>query len=194
MNTPFQTETIEHCGITVQIEYFYDDTMRAPWKECDGHGVIREAYGKPDKKPGEVLISGGRGQYWIYDFQESTKIAKRDKWGVHNAPAGLTQNQITAMAVQRDFEYCKGWIQNAWHYAGVVCTVLDKHGEKIPNVEESCWGFETLDDYHETAGKEMAQALAESEHDRRLNQWRASLKECRARKYWASRDVETIGA
>ncbi len=196
MDQPFNTETIEHCGITVRIEYFYDHDMGRPWENAYWHGVIRSAYsyyGKPEKKPGEVLIPCGRGNYWVYDWQESTRIAKRDGWGVSNPPAGLTQKQITALAVKADFDYLRGWINDDWYYVGVVCTVLDSDGEET-DISDSCWGFETLNDYHETAGREMADALAESTHKARLHQWRAALKEARARKYWACRDVETVGA
>lgn len=196
MSTPFQTETIEHCGIAVLIEYFYDQDAGKPWENSDGHGVIRSAYsyyGKPEKKPGEVLIQGERGSYWIYDWQESTRIAKRDGWGVSNPPAGLTRKQITQLAVQKDFDFLRGWLDDDWHYVGAVCTVLDSDGEET-DISDSCWGFETLNDYHETAGREMAESLAESIHKARLHQWRAALKEARARKYWACRDVETVGA
>lgn len=196
MSEAFNTETIEHRGITVQIEYFYDQDAGKPWENCEGHGVMREAYSyydKPEKKPGEVLIQGERGNYWVYDIQETTKLAKRDGWGVSDAPAGLTKNQITALAVQKDLDFLRGWINDDWHYAGVVCTVLDSEGEETEDTE-SCWGFETFNDYHETAGKEMAEALAESVHRARLKQWRSALTEARARKYWASRDVVTVRA
>lgn len=196
MDQPFNTETIEHCGITVRIEYFYDHDMGRPWENADGHGVIRSAYsyyGKPEKKPGEVLIPCDRGNYWIYDWQESTRIAKRDGWGVSNPPAGLTQRQITALAVKADFDYLRGWINEDWHYVGVVCTVLDANGEDT-NDSDSCWGFESLDDYHETAGREMAESLAETVHQSKLENWRYALREARQRKYWACRDVCTVGA
>ncbi len=196
MDQPFNTETIEHRGVTVRIKYFYDHDAGCPWENSDGHGVIRSEYsyyGKPEKKPGEVLIQGERGSYHIYDWQESTRIAKRDGWGVSNPPAGLTQKQITALAVKADFDYLRGWINDNWYYVGVVCTVLDVDGEET-GIEDSCWGFETLNEYHETAGREMAESLAESTHKARLHQWRAALKEARARKYWASRGVGTVWA
>ena len=200
MSETFQTETIESHGITVRIEYFYDYDTGAPWIENDGHGVIRSVRSNDylryatSKKPGEVLFHAGRGRdTWIYDIQETTKIAKRDGWGVSNAPEGLTPKQITALAVHRDFEYCKGWINDDWHYAGIVCTVLDSEGEET-DIVDSCWGFETLNDYHEAAAHDMAQNLAESTHTARLTAWREALKEARARKYWACRDIQTVGA
>ena len=196
MSTPFNTETIEHYGIAVKIEYFYDSDRGRPWENCDGHGAMRSAYsyyGKPDKRPGEVLIDCGRGHYWIYDWQESTRIAKRDGWGIANPPAGLTKKQVTQLAVQQDFDFLRGWLNDEWQYVGIICTVLDSDGEETEKTD-SCWGFETLNDYHETAGKEMAETLAESVHKSKLDNWRAALHEARNWKYWASRDVVTIGA
>lgn len=197
MNEAFNTETIEHKGVTVLIEYFYDSDRGAPWKEEDGHGVIRDTrayYGWPDKKPGEIIIHQDRGDYWLYDIQATTEIAKRDGWGVAAVDAaGLTKGQITALAVKRDMEFCRGYLRDDWHYAGIVCTVLDKHGEKTDD-EDSCCGFETFDDYHETAGLEMAQGLAESVAKRKRQEFTQRMREARERKYWASRDVATVGA
>lgn len=196
MNTPFHTEIIGHRGVTVRIEYFYDSDAGCPWENSDGHGVIRSAYsyyGKPEKKPGEVLIQGERGSYHIYDWQESTRIAKRDGWGVSNPPAGLTKRQTIQLAVKADFDFLRGWLNDDWHYVGVVCTVLDSDGEDT-NESDSCWGFESLNEYHETAGREMAESLAETVHQSKLENWRYALREARQRKYWACRDVCTVGA
>jgi hypothetical protein len=92
----------------------------------------------------------------------------------------LTKKQIAARAVDENVKFWRGWLNDDWFYAGVVCTVLDAEGEETENTD-SCWGFETLDDYHETAGREMAIALAEK-----------VAKESEAVIYWASRDVQTV--
>lgn len=200
MDQPFNTETIEHCDITVRIEYFYDHDMCRPWENADGHGVVRQSNQIhreyfSDKTPGErpLTWASTRDYQYYYDWAESTRIAKRDGWGVSDAPTGLTKNQVTQLAVQTDFDFLRGWINDDWHYVGAVCTVLDSDGEET-DISDSCWGFETLNEYHETAGREMAESLAESTHKARLHQWRAALKEARARKYWACRDVCTVGA
>jgi hypothetical protein len=58
--------------------------------------------------------------------------------------------------------------------------VLDSEGEETDDTE-SCWGFETFNDYHEEAAQEMAHILAQAVAKRK-------------RKYWASRDIQTLGA
>ena len=94
----------------------------------------------------------------------------------------MTPKQVAARAVAENVEFWRGWLNDEWHYAGVVCALLDDEGEET-EVTDSCWGFETFNDYHETAGREMAEALAD-----RAN------KEAQARDYWACRDVQTVGA
>lgn len=196
MSDIYQTETLDQCGITVRIDYYYDQDAGPPWKENEGQGIIRETsshYRRPDKRPGEIIIASDRGHYWLYDVQETTKIATRDSWGVSpDLAKGLTKKQITAAAVKSDIEYCSGYLNDQWRYVGAVCTVLDKNGDDTDETE-SCWGFETYKDYHETAAHEMAAYLAESTYKKRLAQWRAALHESRERKYWHSRDVETVG-
>lgn len=201
MHKPFNTETIEHCGVTVRIEYFYDDECRsAPWAEYDGNVNIKAPrnndylrYGTV-KKPSEIIFHAGRGHdVYLYDIREAHKKARLEGWCIGcDWAQGLTKKQIAARAVAENVEMWRGWLNDAWFYAGVVCTVLNAEGEETEETD-SCWGVETLNDYHETAGREMAEALAESTYKARLHQWRAALKEARARKYWASRDVETVG-
>lgn len=199
MDYPIQTQTIEHLGVTVRVDYFHDSDRGCPWDECDGHGPVRKSSHRHgvnwstngDKKPGErPLNCPDRNEYqFYYDWQQAMKIAKRDGWNA--APYDAPNKALRA--VQADFDSLRGFLNDEWCYVGIVCTVLDAEGEETTDAD-SCWGFETLDDYHETAGREMAEALAESTYKARLHQWRAALKEARARKYWASRDVETVGA
>lgn len=192
MHKPFNTETITANGVTVEIEYFYDDECRAaPWTEYDGNVNIYELRG--DKKPSEIILKTNGSTKWAYDVREAIAQAKRESWGCDpRGTQNLTRKQRLVMAIEHNVEIWRGWLNDEWFYAGVICTVLDSEGEKTA-IYDSCWGFETLNDYHETAGREMAESLAESTHKARLHQWRAALKEARARKYWASRDVETVG-
>ena len=37
MSDIFNTETITYCGVTVKIDYFYDNDMGCPWEESDAH-------------------------------------------------------------------------------------------------------------------------------------------------------------
>lgn len=196
MKYPIQTETIEHLGVTVRIEYFYDSDTEPPWENAEGHGPVRKSnyrHGQhsSDKKPGErPLNCPDRNEYqFYYDWQEAIKIAKRDEW---NAEPFDAPNKALR-AVQADFNFIRGYLNDEWQYVGIVCTVLDADGDETMD-SDSCWGFETFKDYHETAGREMAETLAENVHTAKLESWRSALREARNRKYWASRDVMTVGA
>lgn len=199
MEYPFKTETIEHLGVTVRIEYLYDSDYGYPWDNDCGCGPVRKSNYRHgvnwctngDKKPGErPLNCPDRNEHqFYYDWQTAMRIAKRDEW--NTAPYDAPNKALRA--VQANFDYCRGFLNDDWHYAGVVCTVLDAEGDETTD-DDSCWGFETFKDYHLTAGKEMAESLAESVHKAKLDNWRYALREARQRKYWASRDVVTVGA
>lgn len=198
MKYPINTETIEHLGVTVRIEYFHDADAGMPWENSDGHGPVRKTTHRHgvnwstngDKRPGERPMNyPDRNEYqFYYDWQAAMRIAKRDGW---NAEPYDAPNKALR-AVQADFDFLRSFLNEEWGYVGIVCTVLDAEGEETTDAD-SCWGFETFKDYHLTAGKELAESLAESVHETKRKNWRAALCEARNRKYWASRDVVTIG-
>lgn len=201
---PLDTEKLEFSGVPILVEYFHDQDRGAPWVEDDGHGLIREYssyYGHPAKKPGEVVIHSSRGYCWLYDVPGTIAIARRDRWGLSDEKREAltiklgrmpTAREVTAESVRMDMEFCAGWLRDDWSYVGIVCTVLDREGKETEHTD-SCWGFETWDNYHKQAGREMAQALAEGVYETRRNAWREALREARARRYCASRDVQTVG-
>ena len=199
MEYPFNSETIEHMGVTVRIEYFHDSDSGFPWENDEGCGPVRKSNHRHgvnwstngDKKPGErPLNCPDRNEYqFYYDWKEAMKIAKRDGWNA--APYDAPNRALRA--VQADFDFIRGFLNDDWHYVGIVCTVLDSDGDETTDAD-SCWGFETFKDYHLAAGKELAESLAESVHKSKLENWRYALREARNRKYWASRDVVTTGA
>ena len=199
MQYPIHTETIEHLGITVRLEYFHDYDAGMPWENADGHGPVRKSNHRHgvnwstngDKQPGErPLNCPDRNEYqFYYDWQSAMKIAKRDGWNA--APYDAPNKALRA--VQADLDFLRSFLNEEWGYVGIVCTVLDAEGEETTDAD-SCWGFETFKDYHLTAGKELAESLAEAVHKAKLDNWRYALREARQRKYWASRDVVSIGA
>lgn len=195
----FNEETLPQCGVTVRIRYFQDTDSGAPWTENDCHGPVREVfctYGYPGKLPGEVILHSDRGNYWLYDVQAAVKQAKAEGWGCKNQTDAMTRNEVAAAAVKQDMQFLQGWLKDDWFYVGVVCTVMeeDEDGEVYETCyEESCWGYESFDDYHETAGREMAQELAERVALRRQEQAAAAAAEAVEVAYWASRDVVTEG-
>lgn len=185
MSQAFKTDTVDIDGVSIRIEYFYDDTYRGkPWEEYDGNVNIYEVstrYGRPEKKPSEVIFYAGRGNNaWAYDIREAHKKARAESWCTGcDWAKGLTKKQIAARAVAENVEMWRGWLNDDWHYVGVVCTVLGAEGEET-EYTNSCWGVESLDDYHEKAAQEMAQGLADS-----VNKERENVE------YWASRDIAT---
>lgn len=183
MYEAFQTETIEtEEGYTLKTEFFYDHDAGAPWDRSEGHGYVREVYayyGHPDKKPGERVLHYDRGNYWLYDWQRACKKARSEGW---NAPPYDAPGRIER-AVKADFDFLQSWLESDWHYCGIVVTLETEEGGELAS--DACWGFETYADYHETAAKELREAL--------LSDYRQKRDiENAERDYWAARGVLTV--
>ena len=198
MSEAFKTDTATIDGVTIRIEYFYDDTYRGkPWEEYDGNVNIyskgyRGRYGPVEKKPSEIILKTNGDTVWAYDLREALKTARDEGWCTGcDWAQGLTKKQTALKAVQQNVEFWRGWLNDDWHYVGAVCTVLDSEGEETDNTE-SCWGFESLNDYHTEAAQEMAQGLADMVNREKREAWRTALREARERKYWACRDIATV--
>lgn len=187
-------------GLPIRIELFGDDSSDFPWADHDGHGIIRterKNYGHPDKRPGEVIVHDDSGTYWLYDVQATTKKAKAEGWGGSDSGA-LTRGQRAAAAVAEDMDYCRRFLTGDLFYIGAVFSVLADDGRPT-GTTDSIWGLEfgyRGKDYEAAISyiEELAADFAENEHDARLSVWRAALKEARARRYWAQRDIPTIAA
>ena len=196
-----QDETIEKInfefqGVPFQADIYPDYDHGMPWEEYDGCGVVRVTsshYGRPEKAPGEIIIHSERGQYWLYDFQATTEKAKNENWGIAGDTSGMSQGEIIREAVNRDMRYCRDFLTGARFYvvARVWCTRdngPDENPDYLGGIE---YGYSRdCAQYLRETIEEMASGL----YDQRSDRWRAALKESRARKYWASRDVETVGA
>lgn len=155
MTTTYETYKLELNGSSYRVEYHYDESMREPWKEHDGHGIVSD-WTSRDKRPGERVLVSDRSSKRYYDIGASVALAKRDGWGDGSDDAGRTKGQIAASAVERDFDYCKGWCEDRWHWIGVVVTLLDVNGEPT-NERESLWG---IDGDHD-AGKYLREVALE---------------------------------
>ncbi|MBN3762368.1 hypothetical protein [Burkholderia sp. Ac-20365] len=206
-----QEFNIESGGFTFRVKIVADTDMGAPWKEHDGHGEVSEWTGR-DKRPGEIVLCTDRRSRRYYDWQVSMKIARRDGWGLCDedktalikslaAPGivgrgthqgigrpgrdpakPLTQGEITAEAVRRDFAYLRGWCNDDWQWVGVVVELLDEDGEVIDDVNDSLWGIESgADDYLRETAQGMAEGLATGLHEK-----------ARERMYWNARDMVTV--
>ena len=140
-------DTFEYKGRGYRVKFEYDDSHGAPWKECDGHGVVSE-WTTRDKAPGERKLVSDRSSKRYYDIAETMKIAKRDGWGLGNDELAKlaqalgrmpTKKEIVSKAVDNDFEYLRAWCNDEWHYCGVIVT----HEETQDS--ESLWGIEDND-------------------------------------------------
>lgn len=165
--TPFNTEIIEFDDCRVRIDYHHELYSEPPWERSEGHGPVRKSTipnfsSSNDKRPGERPMNRAcRNEYqYYYDWAAACKLARKDGW---NAPPYDAPNRVER-AVQADFDFLSGWVNDEWHYAGVICTVVDEEGDVVKGpdgrYEDDCWGFDTAANYHETAGREMADELA----------------------------------
>lgn len=168
-------ERIEYNGLQFSVETHYDDGMGAPWKEHDGHGPVSEWRSNsysiyPEKRPGERVLCSDRHSYRFYDWQEAMRIAKRDGWGLsdeHRAKLANrlgrepTQGDITAEAVQRDFDYLRRWCNDQWHWCYVQVTLLDAEGDETPEFETLGGLDSDSTDYIMECAQELAEQIAD---------------------------------
>lgn len=159
----YDEETFSHLGHNFVARFYRDEDHGEPWEENDGHGPVSE-WTNRDKRPGEVVLvtdDRGRGFKRFYDWQEAMKIAKRDRWNAPPYDEG-TRGQKAARAVQRDFDYLRGWCNDLWHYCGISVTLADENGEfdEAREYEFALWGIERgWADYHKEAMKELADEI-----------------------------------
>lgn len=176
--------TIEMNGMRFVVQTEHDDCMGEPWKEHDGHGVVSD-WTRRDKRPSERVLNTYRGIKRYYDFAESMKIARREGWGCGEVRvaeltvkkgAPLTRGEITAAAVEQDFEYLRAWCNDEWEWVSII--VRDAEG----NVIDSLGGVDSYDEaYVRSEAQQMVEAYCASR-----------AREDREREYWAERDVLTV--
>lgn len=205
MRDSYNSFDFELHGVAFRAFLVADEDHGRPWEESDGHGPVRQVakgYNGLEKRPGErPLYVGGRGEYsWAYDWQAAMKIARRDGWGVSGGRLpGETARQYAARAVTADFEFLRAWCNDAWHYCGVCVSRLDEDGETLDEpYSYALWGIESnaADYLREVANENAAEILHANglTPEQKRAAWRAALKEAREARYWAARDVQTVGA
>lgn len=185
--TLYDGETFEYKGHRFSVSFPLDNET-TPFDD-DSHGPVRytrmhHIEGSSDKRPGErPLNQPDRHEYqYYYDWQSACKMARKDSW---NAEPFDAPNRILR-AVQADFDFLRGYLSGAWQYVGIELRRIDANGETLD--ETSCYGFEMLNDYHIESAYAMADELI-ANYKRKFSKQMAEAKE---RKYWASRDVETV--
>jgi hypothetical protein len=150
----YRTDTIEHNGHTMLVQWFYDQHTGAPWEECDGHGPVSEWTSRA-KRPGEWVLSSDGRKHRYYDAQKATQEAKRDGWNT-KPYTWPTKGAQAAAAVLADYEYLRRWCDDQWHYCGISVTLLDEEGNET-HISHALWSLESEDhDYHQHIIQELA--------------------------------------
>lgn len=166
-------ETFTIDGVRFGYEVEADESMRAPWDEHDGHGVIFERE-RPARR--EYKRAGWRAlgdSHW-YDVPASIAKARREKWGM--SPDALvafhkthgrepTTGEIAAAAVEADFSRMLAWCRGDWCWVGVTVRLLDEHDDDIDTgiQIDSIWGIESdCPDYIESEARGVAMAHLEA--------------------------------
>lgn len=146
-------------GFSVRVAVEHDPDIGPPWQEYDGHGPVREGL-KESKRAGERVLgpSGTRDVWYLYDFAEACKIARRDGWG-SAGDESLKGRAKAARAAEADFEYLRRWCADLWYWCYVDVRVTAPDGTEA---RSSCGGLESEGDYwREVAADLTADALHE---------------------------------
>lgn len=170
MSHCFDFFNLEVSGLKFRVELVHDDDNDAPWDREDGHGPVRtvraSSYLEVEKRPGERVLHSDRRTYWLYDFSEAMKIAKRDGWGTSNATPDMNPGKVRELAVTEDMANLSAWLRSEWGYIGVVVTLLDVMGNNT-EVSDSIYGIESSSrEYIEDEAKRLAESLAEDYADK----------------------------
>lgn len=169
-------DIFEHDGHTFKCEVIRDDDQGTPWEQSDGHGDVSDWVRMRDghvtgKQPGQrVLCTDDRNRYArLYDMKGAMVRAKRDGWGISTEETDEltqklgrkpTQGEIRACAVERDYEYLRGWCTDAWTYVGVKVTLVleGEDGDTESDYSNSLWGIESnATDYISDVARELAE-------------------------------------
>jgi hypothetical protein len=168
-----------HEGQSFRAFLEFDQDMREPWKEHDGHGIVSEWRAKESKDPGEMVLCKDHGRCRFYDFAGTIKLAKKDGWGAPHAKdcpyryvkgklkgckcgiSKLKPGEVAHQAAMADFERMRDWCQDRWQWVGVI--VKDAFGN-----ETSLWGIETDGtDYLKETARELANDLLREQIEHR---------------------------
>lgn len=152
--------SINHRGLTFQVEVVDDDDPRPPWNIFDGHGPVRHKwkYGRHvSKRPGERILHVDCDVVYLYDWQAACAKARKEGW---NAKPYDAPNRIERV-VQADFDYLRDYLRGEWYYVG-VCVALMNDGESLAN--RSLWGIESnADKYIGEVARDLADDIIAGE-------------------------------
>lgn len=190
----FDGDIIERGGRRFKVKFPDDPDMGPPWDDdCMYEGLVSERRGsKDDKAPGERCMGGDRRDgYRFFNVQEANARGKRDGWRLADKKLKEladklgrtpTKGEVRAAAVEGAFDYLSGWMNDEWHWSGVVVTLLDDNDHETDETE-AVWGVSDADyDYQESEAMSFADQI-----NYRLD------KEAAEARYWAERGVVTKG-
>lgn len=169
--TLYSGDTFTHKDHTFRIEIEHDPDIDEPWKEQDGHGIVSD-WTRRDKSPGERVLCKDRSSKRYYDFQGTLARARKDGWGLYEAERAKleqklgrvpTKKEITAAAVELDFEHLRAWCNDDWQWCYIKVTMLDED-ENETDYTESIGGVESN-------AREHIQELARELADGCIGQW-----------------------
>lgn len=171
-------DTFELDGLSFRVSIQPDPDMGPPWEEHDGHGIVSEwrretewhnARATFSKAPGERMLCRDGRSARFYDFAATMRKARKDGWGLGaeditklRAKLGRepTGGDVTAAAVERDFQFLKDWCEDRWSWVYVQVTLLDLDGNETPQ-SESLGGIESdAGDYLTEVAHDLAGQLA----------------------------------
>lgn len=159
---------LQHRGLVFLVRHERDDHHGEPWKESDGHGRVTDweplDAGLDPQRYRPLVERHSIGRY--YDWEESLKIATRDKWGLSEVERDKlaerlhcvrpTDAEITERAVQLDYEFLRGWCQDDWWYIAVVVQLQGT------TIDRSLWGIESnAGEYLQEVARELADQIIE---------------------------------
>ena len=161
----YNRDIFTHGGHRFRFLAEYDEHMAEPWKEHDGHGIVSD-WTTRDKAPGERVLNSDRSSRRFYDVQASITLAKRDQWGLGDdekaklaAQLGRepTPRDITARAVDLDFENLRAWCNDEWHWMCVGVEWLNP--DDTVRAREWLSGIDGEGPYLEECAYELAEQL-----------------------------------
>lgn len=159
------------------VTYAPDHDAGLPWENCDGHGPVRRARFTENKKPGERLLKKPDRNEWayFYDWQQACKIALRDSWNM------CKNKREACAAVQKDFDYLAGFLNDQWHYVVVCVESENGEAEYLGGVESNSKKY--LESCAQDLAEELHARMCEAEtleNARLLSEKLKRIKECAA--------------
>lgn len=130
-------------GYSVRVNVDRDESMRAPWKEQDGHGPVSDWRKRDSKRPGERILHSDRDSCLFYDFAAAVRLAKKDGWDTPPYKTG-TLGQRAVRAVEADFNFLSRWCADEWYWV-VVGVEVSRNGAVLEM--DYCGGIESDGDY-----------------------------------------------